>query len=46
MLEFDACVGSYEVPVGLDMSGITVMLPGGKMRATEWVSTASLHSKN
>ncbi len=29
MLEFDACVGCSEVPVGLGAVGITVVLPGG-----------------
>ena len=29
MLEFDACGRSCEVPVGLGMSGISILLPGG-----------------
>ena len=29
MLEFDACVGGSEVPVGLGVMGIAVVLPGG-----------------
>ncbi len=29
MLEFDACVGCSEVPVGLGAVGITAVLPGG-----------------
>ena len=29
MLEFDACVGGGEVPVGLGVVGIAVMLPSG-----------------
>ena len=29
MLEFDAGVGGCEVPIGLGVIGIAVMLPGG-----------------
>jgi hypothetical protein len=29
MLEFDACVGGSEVPVGLGVVGIAAVLPGG-----------------
>jgi hypothetical protein len=29
MLEFDACRGGCEVPVGLGVVGVTVLLPGG-----------------
>ena len=28
MLEFDACVWSCEVPVGLGVVGISILLPG------------------
>ena len=29
MLEFDTCIGGCEVPVGLGVVGIAVVLPGG-----------------
>ena len=29
MLEFDACVGCCEVPIGLGVVGISVVLPSG-----------------
>ena len=29
MLEFDTCIGSCEVPIGLGVVGIAVALPGG-----------------
>ena len=29
MFEFDACVGCCEVPIGLGVVGISVVLPGG-----------------
>jgi hypothetical protein len=29
MLQFDACNGGCEVPFGLGVDGISVMLPGG-----------------
>ena len=29
MFEFDTCIGGCEVPVGLGVVGIAVMLPGG-----------------
>src|SRR6266571_8490277 len=29
MLKFDACVGGCEVPVGLGVVGVAVVLPGG-----------------
>jgi hypothetical protein len=31
VLEFDASIGSCEVPIGLGMSGITVVLPSGNL---------------
>jgi hypothetical protein len=29
MLEFDACIGRREVPIGLGVIGIAVVLPSG-----------------
>ena len=36
MLEFDTCIWGRELPVGLSVVGIAVMLPGGDFVDEDW----------